>query len=297
MNSPASGRAEGLTGSHKIDRRTFVASAALAAMGSRALGQARKPRVGCQANAFVMRTSDFAELLPILGTIHSLGYAGFECNIHLVESEFAHPEEARRKIRATGLEFISMHSSMNQDEKGDLAALTEGGAALGCHYLVMSGAGLSKDGVFTPAALENKATRLNQLGKVVKEHGMTLAYHNHTAEFANHNAEIQGLADHTDPKVVSFLMDAGHGYQGGGDPAEFMRRNSHRLVGVHLKTFKNKIEQVPLGQGDFGFEALAAAVRSTGWAGWLIDEEGGGRTADSAAVASDRKYIRRLFGV
>jgi inosose dehydratase len=172
-----------------------------------------------------------------------------------------------------------------------------GGAALGCHYLVMSAKGLSPIGVFSASALQDKAARLEQFGKVCKEHGLTLAYHNHMPEFANRNAEMQGIADHTDAKLVSFLMDAGHGYQGGGDPAEFMRRNSHRLVGVHIKTFKNKTEQVPLGQGDFGFEDLAAAVRSTGWAGWLIDEEGGGRTADSAAVGPDRNYIRRVFGV
>jgi sugar phosphate isomerase/epimerase len=253
--------------------------------------------VGCQANGFVMRKGSFAELLPVLQTIRTLGYAGFECNIHLVESEFANPEDARGKIRATGLEFISMHTSMGEAAKGDLAAMSTGAAALGCHYLVMSGAGLSPTGEFSAAALQDKATRLEQYGKVCKEHGTTLAYHNHMPEFANHNAEIQGLADHTDPKLVSFLMDAGHGYQGGGDPAEFMRKNSRRLVGVHVKTFKNKTQQVPLGQGDFGFEDLAAAVRSTGWAGWLIDEEGGGGKGDSAAVGPDREYIRRVFGV
>lgn len=283
--------------SSRMDRRTFVASTAFAALGWRAAAQTRKPRVGCQANGFVTRTGSFAELLPTLKTIHSLGYAGFECNNHLVRSEFANPDEARRQIRATGLVFIGMHTSMDEAAKGDLAAMCAGGAALGCHNLVMSAKGLSPDGIFTPAALQAKTTQLEQFGKVCRQHGLTLAYHNHMPEFANHNAEMQALADHTDPKLLSFLMDAGHGYQGGGDPAEFMRRNSHRLVGVHIKTFKNKTEQVPLGQGDFGFEALAAAVRSTGWDGWLIDEEGGGRTTDTAAVGPDREYIRKVFGV
>jgi sugar phosphate isomerase/epimerase len=233
----------------------------------------------------------------VLGKIAALGYAGFECNNHLVQSEFSNPAEARTKIEATGLEFIGMHTSMNEAAKGDLAAMSAAGSALGCHYIVMSAEGLSPTGVFTPEALAGKASRLEQQGKVCKEHGMTLAYHNHMPEFANHNAEMQALADHTNPALVSFLMDAGHGYQGGGDPAEFMRRNPRRLVGCHVKTFKNKTEQVPLGKGDFGFEDLAAAIRSTGWAGWLIDEEGGGKTADSAAVGPDREYIRRIFGV
>lgn len=262
----------------------------------KSLAQGPKPRVGCQANAFVLRNGNFEALLPVLGTIASLGYAGFECNNHLVQSEFGNPAEARRKIRDTGLEFIGMHMSMSEAEAG-LDAISAAGTALGCHNIVMSAEGLSSTGTFTPAALAEKAARLERYGKLCKAHGITLAYHNHMPEFANHNAEMQGLADHTNPELVSFLMDAGHGYQGGGDPAEFLRRNPRRLVGCHLKTFRNKTDQVPLGKGDFGFEDLAAAVRNTGWSGWLIDEEGGGKTADSAAVGPDREYIRRLFGV
>lgn len=280
----------------KFNRRTFLGTAAAATLTWKSIAQRPKPRVGCQANGFVTRTGDFEGLLPVLKTIASLGYAGFECNNHLVRSEFANPEEAHRKIRATGLEFIGMHMSTNEAD-GKLDAICAGGAALGCHNIVLSSAGLSPTGEFTPDALKQKAEKLERYGKICKAHGITLAYHNHMPEFANHNAEMQGLADHTDPELVSFLMDAGHGYQGGGDPAEFLRRNPRRLVGCHLKTFRNKTEQVPLGQGDFGFEDLAAAIRSTGWAGWLIDEEGGGKTADSAAVGPDRAYIRRIFGV
>jgi sugar phosphate isomerase/epimerase len=261
------------------------------------MAQAGKPRVGCQANAFVVRNGSFEALLPVLQTIRSLGYAGFECNNRLVQSEFADPASARRKIQDTGLEFIGMHTSMSEAAKGDLPAMSGGGAALGCHNIVMSAEGLSPTGTFTLAALQEKAKQLEQYGSVCKDHGMMLAYHNHMPEFANNNAEMQALADHTDPKLVSFLMDAGHGYQGGGNPAEFLHRNPRRLVGCHVKTFKNKTEQMPLGQGDFGFEDLAAAIRSTGWAGWVIDEEGGGKTSDSAAVGPDRAYIRKVFGV
>ncbi|HEV2576114.1 MAG TPA: sugar phosphate isomerase/epimerase family protein [Acidobacteriaceae bacterium] len=281
---------------HKLNRRTFLGTAAAASLTWRSMAQALKPRVGCQANGFVTRTGDFEALLPVLRTIASLGYAGFECNNHLVQSQFANPAEAHKKIQATGLEFIGMHMSMNEADSS-LDAICAGGAALGCRNIVMSAAGLSPAGVFTPDALAEKAAHLERYGKICKAHGITLAYHNHMPEFANHNAEMQGLADRTNPELVSFLMDAGHAYQGGGDPAEFLRRNPRRLVGCHLKTFRNKTEQVPLGQGDFGFEYLAAAIRSTGWHGWLIDEEGGGKTADSAAVGPDRAYIHRIFGV
>jgi len=281
-----------------FSRRIFIGGITLASLAPRSFAESSRPKVGCQVNGFAARTGDFSELLTVLPKIKSLGYTGFECNNHFVLSELDHPADARRRIQASGLEFIGMHTSMAEAEKNDLGKLVRGGAALGCHYIVMSASGLSSTGTFTPDALKEKVTTLERYGRLCKEGGMALAYHNHMPEFANSNAEIQALADHTDPQLVSFLIDAGHAYQGGGNPAEFMRRNSRRIVGCHIKTFKNKTQQVPLGQGDFGFEDLAAAIREKNWSGWLIDEEGGTpQGSDTAAVGPDREYIRRIFGV
>jgi inosose dehydratase len=283
---------------HPFTRRSFIAGATIASFAPRVFSQAPRPRVGCQVNGFAARTGDFSELLAVLPKIKSLGYTGFECNNHFVLGELDHSGEARSRIQASELEFIGMHTSMAEVEKNDLGKLVRTGAALGCHYIVMSSSGLSSTGTFTPDALKEKVETLEKYGRVCKDGGMTMAYHNHMPEFANSNAEIQALADHSDPQLLSFLIDAGHAYQGGGNPAEFMRRNSRRIVGCHIKTFKNKTQQVPLGQGDFGFEDLAAAIREKKWSGWLIDEEGGGpQGSDTAAVGPDREYIRRVFGV
>ena len=81
---------------------------------------------------------------------------------------------------------------------------------------------------------------MDALAKVCRAQGLRLAYHNHNPEFANHNAEIEALAAATNPELVDFLMDAGHGYLGGGNPAEFMTRHSRRILGCHVKTFKGK---------------------------------------------------------
>jgi Sugar phosphate isomerases/epimerases len=110
---------------------------------------------------------------------------------------------------------------------------------------------------------------------------------------------MNGLAEHTSPDLVGFLMDAGHGYLGGGDPAAFLAAHPGRIHGIHLKTFRGKAVtgQVPLGEGDFDFQDLAASIRKTNWSGWLIVEEGGGsKTGNTAALAPDRAYIRKVFG-
>src|SRR6185295_2408161 len=137
---------------------------------------------------------------------------------------------------------------------------------LGASCIVMSGTGLAADGIFTREAVHKKAATLTALGQTCRQGGLRLAYHNHNPEFANHNAEIEALAEATDPQRVEFLMDAGHAHLGGGDPAAFMRKFAARILGCHLKTYKELV-QVPLGQGDWGFEDLAVAITNTRWNG------------------------------
>jgi sugar phosphate isomerase/epimerase len=261
------------------------------------LAGAQAPKVGCQTNGYPLEAGDFPALLRALDNLKSIGYTGFECNVRFVEAQFSRAAAARREIEKTGVEFIGGHYSMKQAQAGAFALVAAGVAALGGRGIVMSGAGLSPQGKFEKEAVRNKAAELDTLARICKSNGVRLAYHNHNPEFANHNAEIEALAEATDPGLVDFLMDAGHGYLGGGNPAEFMTKHSRRILGCHVKTFKGQ-QQVPLGEGDFGFEALADAIRKTGWSGWLIDEEGGGTKAgNTAAVETDRRYIRRVFGV
>lgn len=270
--------------------------AALAAPAWLAAAPAR-PRVGCQANGFPLKPNDFPALLAALIKMKELGYVGFECNVRFVESEFERLTEARKRIEDTGVEFIGTHTSMQLAKPDVFPRWVEKVAALGASCIVMSGAGLAADGVFAREALEKKSVALNALGQTCRRGGLRLAYHNHNPEFANHNAEIEGLARATDATNVEFLMDAGHARLGGGDPAAFMQGFSQRILGCHLKTYKAS-QQVPLGQGDWGFDDLAAAVKSSGWNGWLITEEGGGsKPGDTAALGPDRAYIRNVFGI
>lgn len=261
-----------------MTRRQFALGTCAAAL---AFGKG-KPSVGCQANGFVLKPGDFPGLLEAVGKMKTLGYAGFECNVRFVRDQFANAAEARHEIEHSGVQFLGGHMSM-QDATPEIF---RGLASLGAKWAVVSSGG------------PWHGAGLDALAQKCAAEGLKFAYHNHNPEFANDNTVIEELAAST--KLTSFLMDAGHGYLGGGNPAAFMRRHSARIVGCHIKTFRGKTaqDQVALGQGDFGFEDLAAAIREAGWTGWLIDEEGGGPTpANTPALGPDREYIRRVFGV
>jgi len=283
-----------------LTRRTFVISSLAASAQFVAFAQpSSKPRIGCQTNGWVVPGNSFEGLLSVLKQARATGYDGFECNVRFVRSEFPNAAEARKRINDTGMFFIGIHTNFSDDIKPDFAEVARGAGQMGAHHVVMSDKGLSPDGKFTPEALHAKVAQLEAIGKVCNVNGMRLAYHNHRDEFANGNAEINSLAANSNPELLHFLIDAGHAYQGGGDPAAFMLQYSQRVVGCHVKTFaQDNITQVPLGQGRFGFEDLAAAVRKTHWTGWLMDEEGGGtKIGDTGAVATDREYFRKIFGV
>jgi sugar phosphate isomerase/epimerase len=282
----------------QTSRRGFLAALPLPVLFG--ADSPKQIRVGCQANAWPLKVGDFAQLLGILGEMKKLEYAGFECNVRFLRGQFGRIAEARKEIEATGVRLIGAHTSVAESSPETFPQTVAGVAALGAECIMMSGPGLAPDGKFSAEALKQKAGGLEALARTCAQKGIRLCYHNHNPEFANGNAEMEGLAAGTSPELVSFLMDAGHGYLGGGNPAEFLQRHAARIFGCHLKTFRAKgvpaPVQVPLGKGDFDFQALAAAVRKTGWKGWLITEEGGLPTpGDPAAVGPDRSYIRRVF--
>ena len=281
-----------------LSRRTFfsICSKTAALM---AAGRVSGLRVGCQANGYPLKEGDFSQFLDVLRQMRSVGYTGFECNIRFVKGQFDRTREARIAIESTGMHFIGTHTSLEQSLDDAFAQRAGSVAALGGERIVMSarGVAVTAEGRLNEPAVREKASRLEALAKIAKQSGIRIAYHNHNPEFANKNAEIEALARFTDPDLVEFLVDAGHAYLGGGDPAAFVTLHAKRVFGFHLKTFRGQSEQVPLGEGDFGFETLAAAVRKVGWSGWLITEEGGGpKPGNTAAVKPDREYIRRGFG-
>ncbi len=282
-----------------LSRRRFLGAVTILSAAP-ALAKDSGLRIGCQANGFPPKQGDYPGLLTVLPQMKELGYTGFECNTRFVEAQFDRAAEARRELAKDGLVFIGAHYSMQQVKPDTFSKVAAGVAALGAQAIVMSGKALSTDGNFSSDDAKKKAADMNALGRICREHGIRMAYHNHNNEFKNGNAEVNALADATDSKLVDFLMDAGHGYLGGGNPAEFMRNHAKRIYGCHVKTFRGpeaSAKQVPLGKGDFGFEALAAAIKNTGWSGCLIDEEGGGpKGGDTAAVGPDREYFRRIFG-
>jgi inosose dehydratase len=196
------------------------------------------------------------------------------------------------------LKFIGVHIFLGRYDAATNVAPAElyarvaaGGAKLGAERLILSGTPPEDEG-----GRKRKTEALNRAGGVAQGLGLELAYHNHGPEFANQGEEIEFLLRETDASRVWLLMDAGHAFRAGADIPAFIRKHHARLAGLHIPDSKDG-KETALGTGDFPLEAVAPAIRETGWSGWAINEEErvGGKPGDEAIKAA-RDALFRVFG-
>ena len=259
-----------------------------------------------QTNAWKFAAGDFPAFLKVLGKINELGYEGFETGFRNVEGMFGKKaKDARAEISATGLRFLGCHIFLsNYDAKSNIApmeqieSVAEGAASLGAERLILSGSPVADEGPIDPQRLSWKAGALNRAGRQCQGLKLRVCYHNHGPEFANGEVEITALMKETDPDNVRFVIDAGHALRAKADLAGFFAKYHKRIEGLHLRDFNKDNVQVPLGQGEFQYEPLAAAIRKAKWTGWVIAEEEreSGEKPGEAAARPAREQIRKLFG-
>lgn len=280
-----------------LSRRSLLAGAA-GLVSTRLTGAAKAPRPGCQANGWNLDPAHFDLLLTAIREMKELGFQGYETNIRFLQPQLGRVAEAKAALDQIGLEFIGAHTGLPKTAD-EVSKIADQARQFGAHALVVSHGGLSKTGEFTEEALDLKAKLLNEAGRRCTAAGLTLAYHNHQPEFQNHAAEELGLIRKTDPKLVSLLLDIGHAWLADPDAISVFRDHPDRCFGLHVRDFHNR-ESVPLGQGEFPLRELAAAIKKSGWSGWLIDEEERPNMPDKPgkkATGPSRKTMKEVFGV
>jgi inosose dehydratase len=256
---------------------------------------------GVQLNAFPIDAKRFDTFLSALDTVRQIGYDGFESSFRNVSAQFDNPAPARKQIERTGLTFFGIHIFMPSFDQYDAAThiaapaiyepVAHGGAALGARHMVLSGAPCADT-----EQLKRKIEGLNTAGRFAQSAGLSVAYHNHWWEFESKIGEIDALYTQTDPELVHFVLDAGHAYHGGANVPEFIRAHSRRVVGFHLRDYREG-KLVTLGTGSFPLTAVASAIRQIGWKGWVENEEERDDLSKNGAevIAPAFKAMREAF--
>ena len=155
--------------------------------------------------------------------------------------------------------------------------------------------------------------RLSAFAELVRGDGLRLCYHHHMGTVVQTEAEIDQLMARTSD-AVALLLDTGHLQFAGGDPLRVIEKHGARIGHVHLKDVRARVLQRALdqdltfkdavydgvftvpGDGSIDFGAVLTALKTAGYAGWLVVEaEQDPQRADPLTYA--RRGIEHIRGI
>jgi inosose dehydratase len=213
----------------------------------------------------------------------------------------------RAALAAHGLAFVSGWYSLNllarsvADEKKamepQLAMLKEAGSSV-CIVCETSNAihgqdevPLSRSPVLPAGEWAGFGRAVEEIALHCRERGLTLVWHHHMGTVVETMAEIDALMAATG-SATHLLLDTGHCFFGGGDPAELARRHMGRVRHIHAKNVRPKVmaevaredlsflEAVRRGvftvpgdrEGGVDFAPVLRLAAEYGYRGWLVIE-------------------------
>jgi sugar phosphate isomerase/epimerase len=191
-------------------------------------------------------------------------------------------KEFKKRLDDLGMKMPSGHTVMGKmhwdDAKNDFTDLwkytVEDAAVMGQELVISPSIdmGIRKD----KNLLLKYMDIFNKSGELCQKSGMRFGYHNHDFEFSE---KLEGellydiMLNNTDPTLVAQQLDIGNMINGGGVPAEVMKKFPGRFVSMHVKdevpskAGHEKFESTVLGKGS-GQIDVQALVK-------LGDKEGG----------------------
>ena len=217
------------------------------------------------------------------------------------------PEALKAELEPRGLRYVSGWHSTNllvnslEEEKAAMQKALDFLKAMGAEVIITcetSNATHGQDDTplsARPVLAEDRwqpfGAGLTALGGFAAAQGISLVYHHHMGTIVQNEAEIDRLMAETGSSV-KLLLDTGHCWYGGGDPAEVARKYMGRVGHIHCKNVRAPIVQqvwdeglsflegvrrgsftVPGdAEGVVDFPAVLRIAAEHGYAGWLVIE-------------------------
>lgn len=208
--------------------------------------------------------------------IATVGYEGVEMFEGNVADYADRPEELRQLLTQSNLELVSVYSGANfifadilPEELYRLKKAADLAARFGAKHLVVGGGARRAAGT-SDSDYDRLSEGLDLVIEIAQSRGLTASYHPHMGTIAESPEELDKVMQRS---PIAFCPDTAHLAAGGGDPADLIRRYSERIPFVHLKDFRpDPFAFLPLGRGVLDMVDIIAAVRESGYDGWLLVE-------------------------
>lgn len=300
-----------------LNRRSFLQQVGSLAVASCGSSPGLRGGAGPLPNplgyaAIAWPDSEFDEALA---TIARLKFKGVQM-LGWVREAYAGAKTQVLKERLSNLQLqpvtlscsdIELSPDGPDDEIAELRAYAAFFQRVGGHYLQVTDGG-RPDRRYSAREIESLGRRMNILGGLAREFGLTLGYHPHFGTLGETREGLSRILDATDPRYVKLIADVGHLTMGGVDPAEVVRTYREFLLFLHFKDVRRDIFELArknrdlvrgkeyhfceIGTGAVDFPAIIQAFRDTQFDGWVIVEIDGyelrpGGPAESARINKD----------
>ncbi len=237
---------------------------------------------------YSVRNEAKENLCEALKKVKEMGYDGVEfAGLH------GHtPAEVKGMCEELGLVPVSAHVPI-ADMRADANAVFAAYAEIGAKYVAIPS--LPEDVRPGNPGFADVLKEIPEIGRVAREHGITLLYHNHDFEFVRVDGEygLDLLYREVSEEFLQTELDTCWVKVGGEDPAAYVRKYAGRAPVVHLKDFfgeksENMYELIgeknaapvrpsgfefrPVGFGLQEFPAILDAAKEAG-AEWVVVEQ------------------------
>jgi inosose dehydratase len=239
----------------------------------------------------------------------SVGFTGFEPSFASVkEVKDLSPLIDRHKI-ATGSLYVNsiLHEeSQTADSISQVLDIAKAAKALGVSILVTNPSPIrwGGDEDKTDSQLITQARALDELGRQLREIGLTLAYHTHDAEMRNGAREFHHMLLKTDPKNVKLCLDAHWIFRGCGNSQvalfDIVALYMDRIVELHLRQSQDGVWTEEFTEGDIDYHRLVSLLKQNEVRPHIVleqaVEEGTPHTMNGVeAHALGLEYTRSVF--
>jgi sugar phosphate isomerase/epimerase len=285
--------------SNSLSRRFFLKTTAL---GTAAIIAGKRVSLGAE----VKKEDDKPKKIPIgvqLYSIRGLGgggrgdFAGRGGARGTAGMEVPAAFEGIKKLGYDGVEFAGFYGYENK--ASEMRKLLDDNSLIACGFHLQGVTPTTMLGdMFQPTVEYNKtignknlifpmlngrgedywkqtADQFNQVAEKLKPLDMRVGYHNHPQEFQQKIGD-QTLFDYffgNTSKDVIIQLDVGHCLNGGGDPAEVIKKYPGREITVHIKDHGDTAIKDVVGDGNVKWKEVLQACKDVGGTEWYIIEE------------------------
>ena len=246
--------------------------------------------------------------------IAALGFHGIQLRANVVK-EFDSSGQLRELLEKNRLKMVALSSggvsidpAVEAEEIAKHTANARFVHDVGGLYLQVTDQ-RPKERAITSADYARLGRLITGIGKRTADLGVSLGYHNHMGSLGERPEEVDQILQVVDPRYAKLELDVAHYFQGGGDPAEAIKKYHDRLLFLHIKDVeplpdganaKRPYRFVELGRGRVNLPAVFDALNAVNFRGWAVVEldavpDKARTPKDSAAIS--KKYLEEKLGV